>query len=129
MLCFWVLQAETTRSHTPSCRQWQKSESKVGQAVADKWALWVFQGCQPPSPPHRHGPVGLVHVDAHTDTGDRVLGERICHGTPFRRCVEEGLLDCQRVVQIGIRGSSYSPDPYKFCWDQVSPATLSGSPK
>ncbi|XP_025019106.1 agmatinase, mitochondrial [Python bivittatus] len=66
----------------------------------------------------KYGPVGLVHVDAHTDTGDRALGERIYHGTPFRRCVEEGLLDCERVVQIGIRGSSYSPDPYRFCWDQ-----------
>ncbi|XP_010575585.1 guanidino acid hydrolase, mitochondrial [Haliaeetus albicilla] len=66
----------------------------------------------------KHGPVGLVHVDAHTDTGDRALGEKIYHGTPFRRCVEEGLLDCSRVVQIGIRGSSYDPDPYKYCQDQ-----------
>ncbi|XP_009461655.1 PREDICTED: agmatinase, mitochondrial [Nipponia nippon] len=66
----------------------------------------------------KHGPVGLVHVDAHTDTGDRALGEKIYHGTPFRRCVEERLLDCSRVVQIGIRGSSYDPDPYKYCRDQ-----------
>ncbi|KAM9115840.1 agmatinase, mitochondrial-like [Pangshura tecta] len=66
----------------------------------------------------KHGPVGLVHVDAHTDTGDTVLGEKIYHGTPFRRCVDEGLLDCKRVVQIGIRGSSYTPDPYKYCRDQ-----------
>ncbi|CAM4652925.1 unnamed protein product [Lepidochelys olivacea] len=66
----------------------------------------------------KHGPVGLVHVDAHTDTGDTALGEKILHGTPFRRCVDEGLLDCKRVVQIGIRGSSYTPDPYKYCWDQ-----------
>ncbi|XP_030041756.1 guanidino acid hydrolase, mitochondrial isoform X3 [Microcaecilia unicolor] len=62
----------------------------------------------------KHGPVGLVHIDAHTDTGDKALGEKIYHGTPFRRCVDEGLLDCKRVVQIGIRGSSYQPDPYKF---------------
>lgn len=67
--------------------------------------------------------MGLVHVDAHTDTGDRALGEKIYHGTPFRRCVEEGLLDCGRVVQIGIRGSSYDPDPYQYCRDQVSSAT------
>lgn len=66
----------------------------------------------------KHGPVGLVHVDAHTDTGDMALGEKIYHGTPFRRCVDDGLLDCKRVVQIGIRGSSYSADPYKFCRDQ-----------
>ncbi|XP_062821979.1 guanidino acid hydrolase, mitochondrial isoform X2 [Anolis carolinensis] len=66
----------------------------------------------------KYGPVGLVHVDAHTDTGDQALGEKLYHGTPFRRCVDEGLLDCRRVVQIGIRGSSYSPDPYKFCREQ-----------
>ncbi|KAF3861192.1 hypothetical protein F7725_001447 [Dissostichus mawsoni] len=61
-----------------------------------------------------HGPVGLVHVDAHADTSDVVLGERIGHGTPFRRCVEEGLLDCSRVVQIGLRGSGYSADSYAW---------------
>ncbi|KAM8927877.1 guanidino acid hydrolase, mitochondrial [Pelodytes ibericus] len=66
----------------------------------------------------QYGPLGLIHIDAHTDTGDKALGEKIYHGTPFRRCVDEGLLDCKRVVQIGIRGSSYSADPYKFCRDQ-----------
>uniref|UniRef100_A0A8C9KWM6 Agmatinase (putative) n=1 Tax=Serinus canaria TaxID=9135 RepID=A0A8C9KWM6_SERCA len=66
----------------------------------------------------KHGPVGLVHVDAHTDTGDTALGQKIYHGSPFRRCVEEGLLDCGRVVQIGIRGSSYDPDPHKYCREQ-----------
>ncbi|XP_020501623.2 agmatinase, mitochondrial [Labrus bergylta] len=62
----------------------------------------------------KHGPVGLIHVDAHADTSDVVLGEKIGHGTPFRRCVEEGLLDCKRVVQIGLRGSGYSPDSYEW---------------
>ncbi|XP_074831993.1 agmatinase, mitochondrial-like isoform X2 [Carettochelys insculpta] len=66
----------------------------------------------------KHGPVGLVHVDAHTDTGDEALGEKICHGTPFRRCVDEGLLDCKRVVQIGIRGSSYTLDPFRYNQDK-----------
>lgn len=69
--------------------------------------------------------MGLVHVDAHTDTSDMALGEKIYHGTPFRRCVDEGLLDCSRVVQIGIRGSSYAPDPYKYCWDQVTSGSCS----
>ncbi|KAM5248699.1 guanidino acid hydrolase, mitochondrial [Ctenodactylus gundi] len=62
----------------------------------------------------KHGPVGLLHVDAHTDTADKALGEKLYHGTPFRRCVDEGLLDCKRVVQIGIRGSSMTLDPYRY---------------
>uniref|UniRef100_A0A672NU04 Agmatine ureohydrolase (agmatinase) n=1 Tax=Sinocyclocheilus grahami TaxID=75366 RepID=A0A672NU04_SINGR len=53
----------------------------------------------------RHGPVGLIHVDAHADTSGMILGEKIGHGTPFRSCVDEGLLDCKRVIQIGLRGS------------------------
>ncbi|MFR0518066.1 arginase family protein [Klebsiella michiganensis] len=51
----------------------------------------------------KHGPVGLIHVDAHTDTNDEMFGEKIAHGTTFRRAVEEGLLDLKRVVQIGQR--------------------------
>ncbi|XP_043847838.1 agmatinase, mitochondrial isoform X1 [Dromiciops gliroides] len=66
----------------------------------------------------KHGPVGLLHVDAHTDTADKALGEKLCHRTPFRRCIEEGLLDCKRVVQIGIRGPSTSMNPYKYNRDQ-----------
>ncbi|KAJ8369775.1 hypothetical protein SKAU_G00098030 [Synaphobranchus kaupii] len=66
----------------------------------------------------KHGPVGLVHVDAHADTSDMALGEKIWHGTPFRRCVEEGLLDCRRVVQIGLRGTGYSPDAYQWSREQ-----------
>jgi guanidinobutyrase len=58
----------------------------------------------------RHGPVGLVHVDAHLDVNDHMFGEPVAHGTPFRRAVEEGLLDTGRVVQIGIRGTGYGPD-------------------
>ena len=56
----------------------------------------------------KHGPVGLVHVDAHTDTNDHMFGEKIAHGTTFRRAVEEGLLDCRRVVQIGQRAQGYT---------------------
>ena len=54
-------------------------------------------------------PLGMVHFDAHTDTWDRYFGtSRYTHGTPFRRAIEEGLLDPERTVQIGIRGSLYS---------------------
>jgi guanidinopropionase len=51
----------------------------------------------------------MVHFDAHTDTWDRYFGNsRYTHGTPFRRAIEEGLLDPKRTVQIGIRGALYS---------------------
>ena len=62
----------------------------------------------------RHGPVGLIHVDAHADVNDEMFGERIAHGTPFRRAVEEGLLDTGRVVQIGLRGTGYSEDDFDW---------------
>ncbi len=53
-------------------------------------------------------PLGMVHFDAHTDTWDKYFGENYyTHGTPFRRAVEEGLLDPERTVQIGIRGALY----------------------
>ena len=66
----------------------------------------------------KHGPVGLVHVDAHTDINDEMFGEKIAHGTPFRRAVEEGLLDCDRVVQIGMRGTGYAADDFDWSRDQ-----------
>jgi len=56
-------------------------------------------------------PVGMVHFDAHTDTWDTYFGgHKYTHGTPFRRAIEEGLLDPKRTVQIGIRGSLYRAD-------------------
>src|SRR5258705_10159393 len=61
-----------------------------------------------------HGPVGLVHVDAHTDINDTMFGERIAHGTPFRRAVEEGLVDGKRVVQIGLRATGYSAEDFDW---------------
>lgn len=57
----------------------------------------------------KNGPVGMVHFDAHSDTWDRYFEEsKYTHGTPFRRAVEEGLLDPRRTVQIGLRGSMYN---------------------
>lgn len=56
----------------------------------------------------RDGPVGMVHVDAHTDTWDSYFGgHKYTHGTGFRRAIEEGVLDPKRTVQIGIRGALY----------------------
>jgi guanidinobutyrase len=66
----------------------------------------------------RHGPIGLVHVDAHADINDEMFGEKIAHGTPFRRAVEEGLLDCKRVAQIGLRGTGYAPDDFDWSRQQ-----------
>ncbi|MEQ9490840.1 MAG: agmatinase [Alphaproteobacteria bacterium] len=66
----------------------------------------------------KHGPVGMVHIDAHADVNDHMFGERIAHGTPFRRAVEEGLLECDRVVQIGLRGTGYTAEDFDWCRDQ-----------
>lgn len=53
-------------------------------------------------------PVGMIHFDAHTDTWDSYFGgSKYTHGTGFRRAIEEGVLDPQRTVQIGIRGALY----------------------
>lgn len=59
-------------------------------------------------------PVGMIHIDAHCDTGDDYLGSRIHHGAPFRRAVDAGVLDPKRVIQIGIRGTSNDPDMWGF---------------
>ncbi|MEE9465678.1 MAG: arginase family protein, partial [Candidatus Neomarinimicrobiota bacterium] len=59
-------------------------------------------------------PVGMVHIDAHTDTCNEELGCRYTHGTPFRRAVEEGLLDPRRTVQIGIRGAQDSEEGWTY---------------
>ncbi len=56
----------------------------------------------------KHGPVALVHVDAHADVNDEMFGERETHGTVFRRAYEEGLLQADKTYQIGIRGSGYA---------------------
>jgi len=51
-----------------------------------------------------HGPVGMVHFDAHCDTGEELFGHKQHHGGPFKVAVDEGLLDPKRTIQIGIRG-------------------------
>jgi guanidinobutyrase len=66
----------------------------------------------------KHGPVALVHVDAHADVNDTMFGEKIAHGTPFRRAVEEGLLQCEYVTQIGLRGTGYAAEDFDWCREQ-----------
>ena len=55
-----------------------------------------------------HGPVGVVLLDAHADTWEQYYGERYFHGTPFKRALEEGLIDPQRSLLAGMRGSLYA---------------------
>jgi agmatinase len=63
----------------------------------------------------RHGrPLGVVHFDAHPDTWDEYFGSKFFHGTPFRRAVEEGLVDPRRMIQIGIRGPLYGSEDFEF---------------
>jgi agmatinase/guanidinopropionase len=62
----------------------------------------------------RHGPLGVVHFDAHPDTWDEYFGSKLFHGTPFRRAIEEHLIDPARFVQVGIRGPLYGPEDFEF---------------
>lgn len=58
----------------------------------------------------KYGPVALVHFDSHGDTWDNYYGEKYMHGTPFRRAVEEGLIDVEHSIQVGMRGPLYGPE-------------------
>lgn len=63
-----------------------------------------------------YGPVALVHFDSHRDV--RCTGTKYDHGTPFSRAVEEGLLDCEHSIQIGMRGGFHSREYYDFAKDK-----------
>ena len=65
-----------------------------------------------------HGPLGLILLDAHADVWDRYVGQAYYHGSPFRRALEEGLLDPGRSLLAGMRGSLYGPE------DTAMPADL-----
>lgn len=60
----------------------------------------------------KHGPVALVHVDAHADVNEDMFGERETHGTVFRRAHEEGLIQPDKTYQIGLRGTGYGADDF-----------------
>jgi guanidinopropionase len=63
-------------------------------------------------------PVGMIHVDAHTDTWDSYQGSKFHHGSPFRFATEEGLLDPKRTVQIGIRGGQSTTEGWDYSRDK-----------
>lgn len=65
----------------------------------------------------KDAPLGMIHIDAHCDTGDNYAGSPYHHGAPFKIAVDEGLLDPRRVAQIGIRGSMYDRDLWRFSHD------------
>jgi agmatinase len=108
-----VLPADAPRSH-------QAIDELVGQVVDAGVLPIVLGGDHSVAEPDiravaaRHGPVGLVHFDTHTDTGREVFGVELSHGTPMFRLVEQGKIDPRRYVQIGLRG--YWPGEREFAW-------------
>ena len=65
-----------------------------------------------------HGPVAIVHVDAHADVNDTQFGEKIAHGTVFRRAIEEGLVQPNKMFQIGLRATGYTADDFDWSRNQ-----------
>lgn len=65
----------------------------------------------------RGEPFSVVHFDAHADTLDTLLGSKINHATPFRRLVEEGIIDPKRTIQIGLRGTRFGDDDIQYGYD------------
>lgn len=66
----------------------------------------------------RHGPVGLIHIDAHADINDTMFGEKVAHGCPFRRAWEDGCLINDKVFQIGLRATGYAADDFNWGRDK-----------
>ena len=62
----------------------------------------------------RHGRLALVQIDSHIDTWDEYFGGKYFHGTPFRRAIEENVIDGRRFIQVGIRGPMYGEDDFDF---------------
>jgi agmatinase len=108
-----VLPADPERSHAAI-------EATVGEVVAAGLVPIVLGGDHSIGEPdvracaRRHGAVGLVHFDTHTDTGTQVFGVEVSHGTPMYRLVRDGHVDPSRYVQIGLRG--YWPGEPELAW-------------
>ncbi len=108
-----VMPADPARSHA-------EIEALVGDVLAAGALPVVLGGDHSIAEPDiracaaKHGPLGLVHFDTHTDTGTEVFGVEVSHGTPMYRLVEAGLVDPTRYVQIGLRG--YWPGEREFAW-------------
>lgn len=61
-----------------------------------------------------HGPVALIHIDAHADINEAMFGETVAHGCPFRRAWEDDCLLNDKVTQIGLRGTGYAPEDFDW---------------
>jgi agmatinase len=110
-----VVPADAARTH-------EAIERTVGEVVSAGAIPIVLGGDHSIAEPDiracaaRHGPLGLVHFDTHTDTGTEVFGVEVSHGTPMYRLVEQGHIDPKRYAQIGLRG--YWPGPTEFAWQE-----------
>jgi agmatinase len=110
-----VVPADPARTHADI-------ERTVGQVVEAGGIPVILGGDHSISEPNvravaaRHGPVGLVHFDTHTDTGTEVFGVELSHGTPMYRLVRDGHVVGARYVQIGLRG--YWPGEAEFAWQR-----------
>jgi guanidinopropionase len=62
----------------------------------------------------RHPALSVIHFDSHSDTWDEYFGSKYSHGTPFRRAIEEGLIDPTRMLQVGLRGQVYGDEDFDF---------------
>jgi agmatinase len=108
-----VTPADPRRSHAAI-------EKAVGQVLAAGSMPVVLGGDHSISGPSvracaaAHGPVGMVHFDTHTDTGETVFGAELSHGTPMRHLVDDGHVAGSRYAQIGLRG--YWPGEPEFAW-------------
>src|SRR5947207_12187889 len=99
---------------------YQAGEARIGAIAASGARPIVIGGDHSISLPvlralaKKHGPLGLVQADAHIDTWDEYFGGKYFHGTPFRRAIEEGVIDGRRFVQVGIRGPMYGEEDFDF---------------
>jgi agmatinase len=115
-----VLPADAARTHAAI-------EATVGEVLEAGVIPIVLGGDHSIAEPdvracaRRHGPVGLVHFDTHTDTGTAVFGVEVSHGTPMYRLVRDGHVDPKRYVQIGLRG--YWPGEKEFAWQEAQGIT------
>jgi agmatinase len=110
-----VLPADAERSHAAI-------EAVVGEVLAAGAMPFVLGGDHSVTDPSvracaaMHGPVGVVHFDTHTDTGEEVFGVRRSHGTFMRSLIDDGHVDPARYAQIGLRG--YWPGEREFAWQR-----------